>query len=139
MQVSEAMSTDIAAVDISQSLAHGAKHMLAEDVGSVIVIEDGTPRGIVTESDVMTAALEADEPISAIPIETAMTSPVKTISPTENLMNAARKMKTHEVKRFPVMDRIELVGIITFSDLIWNVSELVEEKDSEEEFFSEPV
>jgi CBS domain-containing protein len=139
MLVKEIMSTDIVTVDIDESVAAATRSMLTRGVGSVIVVEDGTPRGLVTESDALQAALETDRPISEVPLRSVMTSPVKTIGPTESLLDVAQKMKTHEVKRFPVMDRIDLVGIVTFSDLIWEVSDLVERNTSEDDFFSEPV
>jgi CBS domain-containing protein len=136
MKVRDVMSADVVSVGTGASLREVTARMLREGVGSVIVTRDGDPYGMVTESDVLRAAAERDEPLSSIPATTAMEHPVKTIGVDTTVESAARKMHEHEVKKFPVMDGIDLVGIVTLTDIVWHLSDIEELGD---DHFSNPV
>jgi len=53
--------------------------MVDHGVGSVIVTDDGTPAGLLTETDALEASAPADRPIEAISAADVMNRPVETI------------------------------------------------------------
>lgn len=140
MEISEIMTTDVVTVPATAGLDSVVEVMLETGVGSVIVTREDTPAGLVTETDVLSACLRAGKPVGSIPVEAVMTSPVKTIEPSRSVRRTAEKMQEHGVKKLPVMDGIELVGMITITDIVWHVSDLLAEQvDVGNDYFSEPI
>lgn len=127
MLVREIMSTDLVTVDHEGRLDDVAGAMVENRVGSVIVVGDEQPLGIVTETDVMLAGLLAGERFAAISVVDAMSSPLVTVSPDETVRAAAERMKTEEVKKLPVADGLDLVSIVTMTDVVYHETDLIEE------------
>lgn len=88
------------------------------DIGSAVVIdpETGEYRGIVTESDIM-QQVAAGADIESVPVAAFLSSPLVTIASTEDIHTAATLMKEHSIRRLPVTEDDNLVGILTTSDL----------------------
>lgn len=118
MQVREAMSTDLVTCDIDESLQTVTGIMLTHNIGSVIISEDGTPAGIVTESDILQTAHATGNSLTAIPCYQAMSSPLITIQPDRTLRRATQQMHDESVKKLVVADGTEVRGIITSQDIV---------------------
>ncbi|WP_179213629.1 CBS domain-containing protein [Halorubrum vacuolatum] len=112
------MSTDVKHVELGESLAAAVETMLRAGIGSVVVTREGSPAGILTETDALIAAVETDEPFSAIPVSRAATTPPETIRPTATVRAAADRMVELGVKKLLVVDGMELRGIVTMTDLV---------------------
>lgn len=133
MLVSDAMTEEVVSVRIDRSLKEAVERMLRHDIGSIIVERDGDPTGIVTGTDVLVAAYRSDDPLASIPIKAAMSHPLVTISPDVTIRTAVERMGEAGVKRLAVTDGIELVGIVTQSDVVRNHSSLLREAVRNEE------
>ncbi|WP_232702904.1 CBS domain-containing protein [Halobacterium wangiae] len=118
MQVADAMTNEVVTVAAEASLHAAAGRMLTEGVGSVVVTREGNPAGILTEADFVAAGHEHDRPFGEIPVYAAASSPLVTIGPTATLRAAAAKMSEERIKRLPVAEGIDLVGIVTATDLL---------------------
>lgn len=110
------MTEDVVTVTTEATLRDAAERMTKERIGSVLVA-DPTARGILTETDAVRAGYRRNEPFSAIPVTDEMTPDVVTIDPEASLRSAVRTMTDDEIKRLPVVDGIDLVGIVTVTDL----------------------
>lgn len=130
MQVSDLMTTEVVAVPADATLAVAVEQMLKQSVGSVIVTHDGDPAGIVTESDALRAALLADAPFEAIPVAKVTSRPLTTITPHQTVRAAIETMVDAGVKKLPVVDGYELVGIVTLADVAWHFSDIRKEATS---------
>lgn len=102
-----------------QSIQSVARLMEKHNVGCVVVVEQGVPKGIVTDRDLLLRALSREPAISvADPVRLVMTSPVKTITLKSGLHDAISIMKDSQIRRLPVVNSLgEAVSIVTFSDL----------------------
>ncbi|WP_254278853.1 CBS domain-containing protein [Haloarcula marina] len=130
MLVRELMSTDVVTVGLDATLGTVADRLLTRGVGSAIVVDgDETPLGIVTESDVLRAARETDAPLSSIPVREVGHQAVITTTPDTAIPTVARRMADESVKKVPVMDGVDLVGMITLTDVVWHLSDLRAEVD----------
>jgi CBS domain-containing protein len=47
-----------------------------------------------------------------------MVTPVVTVEAGDTVLDAGKRMRTHDVRRLPVLDDGELVGIVTTTDLV---------------------
>lgn len=118
MLVSELMTEDVVTIDVDRTIGDATGLMLEFDIGSVVVDRGGDPTGIVTETDVLAAADETGRPLGSIPIEAAMSHPLVTVSPESTVRAAVERMREERVKKLPVVDGIDLVGILTHTDVV---------------------
>lgn len=110
--------------DISAQAA--AKLMKREDVGSLVIIEDGTAIGIITEKDLVQKVVAEGRHASKVTVQEIMSSPLVTISPTESVSDAARKMALMRLRRLPVVSEGRLVGVLTENDVLRLSPSLIE-------------
>jgi CBS domain-containing protein len=127
MQVRDIMSTDVVTVGVDATVGDAVDRLLDSGVGSVIVVEDGTPAGIVTESDALRVARETGKPLSEIGVGEVGHAPVVTTDPSRSVASVARTMTAEGVKKIPVLDGLDLVGIVTMTDVVWRLPELRQE------------
>lgn len=128
MQVRELMSTDVVTVTVDATVADVVDRLLDHGVGSVIVVDsDGNPTGIVTESDVLRVARETGQPFEEIDVTAVGHGAVVTTTPSKSVATVARLMADEGVKKIPVIDGIDLVGMVTLSDIVWQLSTLRKE------------
>ncbi len=126
------MSHNVLTALRSTNVAKAAKMMAEVDVGSVIVIEDKKPVGIITERDVLMKVVSGDVKPSTVRVGKIMSAPLITISPDKDIVEAARIMAKNKIRRIPVVEGGKLVGIITSSDITSISPELAEKMDHAE-------
>ncbi len=128
MLVESLMTTDVVTVRGDGTLRDAAERLLDEEVGSVIVVDgDGNPSGIVTETDLLRATYKTDAPLSEIPVAKLSHRPLVTTKPSATVQYVAHRMAKEGVKKVPVMDDLDLVGIITMTDIVWHLSDIRKE------------
>lgn len=127
MRVTELMSTDLITIPSEADMKMAAEQMLRNQVGSVIVTHNGTPSGIITEADALTVGYVTDNPFCEINVKPVMSHPLKTIEPTITVRAAVNRMLEEDVKKLPVVEELELLGIITMTDIIRAHSDLLNE------------
>lgn len=128
MQVRDLMSTDVVTVPAEATVAAAVDRLFEADVGSVIVVDaDGDPVGIVTESDALRVARETGKPLADIGVREVGHRPVVTTTPKKSIPTVARTMAEAGVKKVPVMEGLDLVGMVTLTDIVWHLSALRQE------------
>jgi len=129
MLVRELMSDPVVTVDSTASLRGVVGAMLDRDVGSVVLVEggDATPVAIVTVSDVLRGTHDRDEPLSAIPARTAGSSPLATVEPDRTVGDALERMREEGVTHLPVVSGLDVVGMLTLTDVALGYEEIREE------------
>jgi CBS domain-containing protein len=127
MLVEDVMETDIVTCEAEKSLRAAVEQMLKNHTGSVIVTLDGNPTGILTGTDVLLAGYKTESPFGEIPLGKAMSQQLITIAPAKSIRTAMRKMREEGIKKLPVRDGIELVGILTLTDINRQYRDIVQE------------
>ncbi len=94
-----------------------AATMEEEGVGSVVITDDGTPVGIVTDRDLTVRVLAAGLDPADRTAEDVMTDELCTVHPDTGFYQATNLMAEHGVRRLPVCEGDALVGIITADDV----------------------
>jgi CBS domain-containing protein len=113
--VSEIMSSPVVSVAEETTLCDAASTLAEERVGSLIVGED-IIEGIVTETDVVRAVGDGLDMMETT-VGDLMSDPVVTIRPHESVRVAGERMGHNGVKKLPVTESGEPVGIVTTTDL----------------------
>jgi len=125
MLVEELMTTDVVTCEESRTLREAVGKLLEHGVGSVILISAaGNPTGIVTETDALRAGYRTDRAFSEMTVGELSHGAVITASPEETIQHVSRRMATEGVKKVPVMDGVDLLGIITLTDIVWHLSDI---------------
>ncbi len=114
--VRDVMSSNIFSVKNTASVKEAIALMADKKVGSIVVMKDGKPVGILTERDIMRKA--CPETLCASKVEEFMSSPLVTIEVDSALGQAARIMTEKNIRRLLVTDKGKLAGIITQKDVM---------------------
>ena len=120
-KVSDLMSRALVSADPETTVFQIAKIMEQSGVGAVLVKKDGNPAGIITDRDyaikIVVKNISADTPV-----EQVATFPLITINSDESILAAAEKMVSNKIRKLAVADNGKVVGIITTTDLIKEIS-----------------
>lgn len=125
------MTSPALSVGRETNLQHIAVLMKDNDIGVIPVCDnDGNILGIVTDRDIVIRAISQNKSITETTAEEVMTKDVTTISPYTDLDDAFDIMSDMQVRRLPVVDKRELVGILTMGDLSQSVDYSLEVSDA---------
>lgn len=117
MLVKDVMATDIVTCDVGATLQTAVERMLKNDVGSVIVTHDDDPYGILTKTDALHAGAVTERPFPDIPVKKVANNPLVTANKSETVRTAIDRMHNKKIKKLPVVEDLDVVGIITQSDI----------------------
>ncbi len=120
--VKEIMNDSVVSVDSSVSATDAAKMMEDCGVGAIIVFENASPIGIVTDRDFAIKITAHAYPIDT-PVRRIMSSPLISIDSDSDVWTASDLMSTRNVRKLPIIDDDKLLGIITSSDLVKHIAD----------------
>jgi len=126
MTIADVMTKSVISVDASMTVNGAAKMMEDAKVGAVIVMENNTPVGIVTDRDFAVKIVAHAYNITT-PVKQIMSSPLFSINSDESVRTAAELMHDREIRKLPVIDGENIVGIITATDIVHLLAVCVEE------------
>ena len=127
MLVRDVMSSPVITTTEEESVEKVAKLMKAQRLGSIIVTDkEDRPIGVITERDLVTRVLSENKLPSDLKAKEVMSSPLVTIKPEETLSNAARQMSRLNMRRFGVVYKGELVGVVSSKDVLAITPELLD-------------
>ncbi|MDT8422768.1 MAG: DUF294 nucleotidyltransferase-like domain-containing protein [Desulfuromonadales bacterium] len=119
-RLSEIMSVPVETCGSGATGEQIAIQMVEKNVGSVVVVDEyNAPIGIVTERDLIVKVI-ATEKIDRKTIQAheLMSEHVYSMPPDSFMYEAMSYMIGHRIKYLPIVDRDEIVGIVTQRDLM---------------------
>jgi CBS domain-containing protein len=116
VEVRDVMTEATVTESPQDSLRSAAERMWRQQTGSLIVVDEGRLRGIITERDVLRAVALGADPDKAT-VDDAMTSEVFTVTPDTPLREAAREMAARWIRHLPVVNGSELLGVVSMRDV----------------------
>lgn len=117
LKVSQIMSKDISIVDVSTSVADVAKIMKEQNIGSVPVCKNGKVVGIITDRDIVLREISVGKNTNISKAQEVMTTEVSTVSPETDIHEAAKIMAVKQIRRLPVIENGNLVGMLALGDI----------------------
>jgi len=136
MTIGDVMTKSVISVDVSMTINESAKMMEDAKVGAVIVMENNTPVGIVTDRDLAVKVVAHAYDITTS-VKQIMSSPLFSINSDESVRTAADLMHDRGIRKLPVIDGENIVGIITATDIVNLLAVCVE--DEREMYFDSMV
>lgn len=117
------MQTEVVTAERDTPVATVVAEMAERNVGSVVVVEDGSPVGIVTDRRIA-LALETTPDVGERDVDEVMAEDVVTGSTEMSVPEALERLSEAGVRRLPIVDEDgELAGILTVDDVLLLFSE----------------
>ena len=117
MKVREVMTSNIEAVSLNSSIKDTANKMKSLNVGSIPVLDNNNnPVGIITDRDIVIRNVAGGLDNNAS-INSVMSNKLITVSPETDIHEAARIMSQNQIRRLPVVENNQIVGMLSIGDL----------------------
>ncbi len=118
MLVSELMTDSIISIAPDEPASLAARLLFRHNIGAIpVCTEDGRLRGIVTDRDIVLRCVAAENDPETTPVREIMSRGLVTVSPTDDVREAARQMAESQVRRLPVVESGKLIGMLALGDM----------------------
>ena len=126
MTIADVMTKSVISVDASVTINEASKMMEDAKVGAIVVIENNIPIGIVTDRD-FTVKVVAHAYNITTSIKQIMSAPLLSVNSNESIRFAVELMHEYKVRKLPVIDNEQVVGMITATDIVNLLATCVED------------
>ncbi len=115
--VKDVMTPGPTSIASDEMVVEAARRMVSENVGSLPVVSEGKLVGMVTDRDLVLHVLAKDLDPHKVPVADVCSENPVTIGSEESLDEALQRMAKDQIRRLPVVDDGELVGILAQADI----------------------
>lgn len=112
MRVSEIMNKAVV-IDSDMTLKQAAAIMSKKGIGCLTFLKDNEIKGIITERDILKNISKPKSKVSSI-----MTKKVIVVDIDANLEKIISVMARHKIKKILIVEKENLIGIVTSTDII---------------------
>src|SRR5712691_3959109 len=105
------------ALETSASVMDAAEIMRDNDIGDVVVLEDRQLYGILTDRDIVVRVLAERSDPANITVGQVCSRELTTILPTASVGDAVRLFREKAIRRLPVVEEGEVLGIVSMGDI----------------------
>lgn len=120
--VSDIMSSPVISVDGGVNIRDAAILMKEKRIGSLVIVERGTIKGIVTKTDIIERLVVPCLDPCIVTVGEILSTPVITINKGAGILEAMRKMREHSITQLVVTDGDVLEGIVSERDVTRGIS-----------------
>jgi CBS domain-containing protein len=118
MEIGSLITRAVLTVEESDSFSDAAIWMMERGVGSAVVMKDGKPTGIITDRDALRVIARGGD-MASMTVKDCVTRGLKTVTPSLNIMEAAKVMRDKGFRHLVVTDDAgELYGVFSMRDLV---------------------
>jgi CBS domain-containing protein len=117
MAVADVMAFRIVKVSPEDPVRVAIARMLEENVGSVAVCDGERLVGIFTERDVLRLTSEGPD-FDGVRVGDVMTTQLVTVSPDDDILEAARLMGERKIRHLPVLEGENLLGMLGIREVV---------------------
>ena len=117
LKVRDVMVREVITVDENSTVKEAVDTMNEFQIGSLIVLEKGKAKGIVTERDFLRRVIAGAKDVMGVKMKEIMTTPLVVVEPDTDLEEAVRLMFKKRIKKLAVVEMNKLVGIVTLTDI----------------------
>jgi CBS domain-containing protein len=120
----DVMSGDAQCIQEDDTVLDAAKRLAELDVGAMPICgNDNRLKGMLTDRDIVVKVLAKGKDPSSVKAGELGQGEVVTIGADDSIEEALHTMKDHAVRRLPVIDGHDLVGIVSQADLAREIDE----------------
>lgn len=123
-RVKNIMIGDVPTLEKEAGIEEAAKLLMQTQSGCVVIVENKTPIGIITELDFVRTLTSRGKSLKGS-VGAIMSSPVTSMAPNTKLDEALKIIDTKRFRKYPVVENNELIGLVTKKDVVHTVSDNV--------------
>lgn len=120
-EVRDFMIKEVLTIEPIQSVLQAAILMTEKGEGSIVVMEGGAVKGIVTERDLLFKVTAKHIDPATLKVAEIMSSPLISIDPQASIREATKIMIDNKIRRLAVITDGALVGMIS----VWDVTQSI--------------
>jgi CBS domain-containing protein len=115
MPVGEGCELRLAPITVSKSdaITTLVKKMIVENVGAVVVVEEGMPIGIITEKDVLAKVIKPKKDMELTRAGDVMSQPLISLEFDHTMEEALNLIRKHDIRRLVVTKESAFFGLVT--------------------------
>ena len=117
MKVRDIMTTGVETAAPDSSLQEIAMLMKNEDVGSIPIVDGDELTGIITDRDIVVRCVAVGKDPADTDAEDILSGDLETVEPDDEVEEAGRIMAERQIRRLPVVERGNLVGMVSIGDI----------------------
>ncbi|KGK90744.1 MULTISPECIES: CBS domain-containing protein [unclassified Clostridium] len=117
MKVKDIMTKNVASLNPEDTVEHAAQLMKEYNIGSLPVCNEEKVIGIITDRDIAIRSSAEGENVQKQTVRDIMTSNPVTIKSDIDVEDAARIMSERQIRRLPVIESNNLVGMLSLGDV----------------------
>jgi len=117
MKVHDVMTSSVDWVTPETSVVEVAQLMKKDDVGSIPICKGNSLIGIITDRDIVLKVVAAGGNTNNISAKDIMSKDIISVSADQDVHEAADLMSKYQIRRLPVVEKGNLVGIVAIGDL----------------------
>lgn len=118
------MSAEVVTVNEEHTVQEAATIMAKYGIGSLLVTKNKLPVGIITETDFTRRVAKKALPLDT-PLRDVMTAPIHYTNKDADVIEVANMMKEMNIKKLPVIQGEQLLGVVTQTDIIKHIFDTI--------------
>jgi len=127
LKIENVMVSDVITVEAEATVRQAVDLMNKHEIGCLIVVdEEEKPVGILTERDLLRRVLASRKDPVRTKVSQVMSKPLITVTPHMDLEEAVRLMFKKKIKKLPVVEDGQLVGLVTLTDMVRVQPQIIE-------------
>ena len=115
--VRELMAEPVVTVTADATLTEAARMMRDADIGDVIVVKKTKPVGVLTDRDIVVRSVAENRTPGTVTAGEICTTDVVSVAPDAEISQSIALMRRAAVRRLPVTEMGELVGVLSLGEL----------------------
>jgi CBS domain-containing protein len=116
-QVRDVMSPEPLTLPLDAPLTEAARLMRDEQIGGVLITQNGMLCGLLTDRDIVVRAVAEGRDLTGTRLAEICSAGIVTVGPDDDTETALRIMLDRAVRRLPVVEDGRPVGIVSIGDL----------------------
>lgn len=120
--IKENLDSSVLSLHSTVSASDAAKLLEDSKSSAIVVLENQIPVGIVTDKDLTIKIIAHSYPLDT-PIRRVMSTPLVSITPNTSIQEALKLMASKRIRKLPVIDDDEVVGMIIASEISSKLSD----------------
>ena len=117
VKIREVMTPDPISLPANSSSMEAARTMRDADIGNVVVVDGQKVFGIVTDRDIVLRVIAEGRDPAVTPLRDICSHELTILSPQDSVDDAVRLMREKAIRRLPVVENHQPVGIVSIGDL----------------------
>jgi CBS domain-containing protein len=122
-RASEIMTKDVTVVREDETVRDAAKRLAKDDVGALPICDSNKQiKGMLTDRDIVVQVVALGKDPSQTRAQELEIGEVVTLRPDDSIQRACELMAQYQIRRLPVVENGQVVGMVSQADLVKNMS-----------------